>query len=211
MPAGYSVPMKLITGLFAIAVAVGIAAPAQARPDFVQDKGVTYVANLVGVPRVTSLITSTGATVWITELDDFVPPDLSTLSLALDKNVLYVTAASDSAPNLGFTWALDANTGAILWLSTTPGGGLYSAATVSKGVVYVAGAATTGPSKATALDIVTGGIIWQSANLPFPSGSSPVADRDAVVLTVGGFTQFPYYLVILDAATGQIVRSSPAP
>jgi outer membrane protein assembly factor BamB len=204
--------MKTITGLFALATAIGIAAPAQAGPNLVQDRGVTYVASVGGAPRVTSLITSTGAPLWTTVLlgPAGVPPDL-TLSLALDKDVLYVTAGSDSiSPNIGFVWAIDTTTGSILWLTFLPGGGLYSAATVSKGVLYVAGYAATTPSKTTAVNADTGAVIW-STNIPFPSLSSPGLDKDFVVVTVGGFSPFPYYLIVLDPATGQVVRSTPAP
>ena len=115
------------------------------------------------------------------------------------------------APNLGFVWAVDAATGQILWVtSNLPGGGIYSSATVSKGVVYVAGAAGGTLSRTSALSAETGAIIWQS-NTTRPVFSSPSIAKDGVVLASGGFPGFPTFVILLDATTGALVYAIPAP
>jgi len=201
--------MKPITGLFAVVIAVGIAAPAQALPNYIESKGVTYVGNPSPPPgRVSALITSTGAPLWTTVLAG-AAPDLI-LSLALDKDVLYVTGYSESvATNTGFVWALDAVTGQILWLTRLTGGGIYSSAIVSKGVLYVAGGAESGQSRTSAVDATTGAIIWQANTVPV--FSSPTIAKDTVVLASGGFPGIPTFLIVLDATTGQLLLSTPVP
>jgi outer membrane protein assembly factor BamB len=201
--------MKLVTGLFALATAVAIAVPAQALPHFVESKGVTYAANVDGTPRVSALVTSGGSLLWLTRLNTPpLPPDIS-LSLALEKEVLYVTGYSDSlAPTTGFVWALDAATGRILWLTSMAGGGIYSSAAVSKGVVYVAGGVAGAASRMSALDAETGAVLWQS---PIPrSYASPTIDRDTVVLVSGGFGSSTR-LLVFDAATGAPLQDAPVP
>jgi outer membrane protein assembly factor BamB len=201
--------MRLITGLFALAIAVGIAVPAQALPHYVESKGVTYVANVNGAPRVSALVTSGATPLWTTVLPS-VPPDL-TLSLTLDKDVLYVTGYSESiATNTGFVWGVNATSGQILWFTTLLGGGVYSSATVSKDVVYVAGGAVSVPSRISALNAETGAIVWQTI-FAYPSFSSPTIARDTVVVASGGFGGFPNNLIVLDAATGQSLQSIPVP
>ena len=81
--------MKLIVGLFVVAIAAGTATPAQALPNYVESKGVTYATNPNAPGRVSALITSTGEALWTTVLPS-APTEL-TLSLALDRDVVYVT------------------------------------------------------------------------------------------------------------------------
>ena len=201
--------MKLITGLIAASIAIGSAAPAQALPNYLESKGITYAAQAAGTLRVSALITLTGAPVWTTQLTA-APPDL-TMSLALDKGVLFVTGYSLSIdPNTGFVWALDAETGQILWSSHVPGGGIYSSATASKGLLYIAGAASGAGSSTTALDAATGAIVWQFSTI-YPVYSSPTVDKDTVTLVSGGFPSNPTYLIVLDAVTGALLVTSPVP
>ena len=72
--------MKLIVGLFVVAIAAGTATPAQALPNYVESKGITYAANPNAPGRVSALITSTGEALWTTVLPS-APTEL-TLSLA---------------------------------------------------------------------------------------------------------------------------------
>ena len=205
--------MKLIPGLFVLAIAVGIGAPAQAQPTYLESKGVTYAINGNGVGRVSALITSTGAPVWTTGLvaTTSIPPDIKPTALALDKDILYVSAFSPSlATNSGFVFSLDAVSGRVVWIAVLPGGGIFSPATVDRNVVYVASWADSGSSRTSAVDAATGAIIWQS-NTPYPAFSSPTIDKDRVVLVSGGFSGFPTFLIHFDPATGQIVRSVPVP
>jgi len=206
--------MKLFIGLLALVTAIGIAAPVQAQPFHVESKGVTYAANSNGGPaRVSALVTSTGARIWTTGLFGApgVPPDITVTALALDKDVLYVSAFSPAmAVTSGFVSALDSISGQILWLMILPGGGIFAPPTVNKDVLYVASVAPTGPSKTTALNAVTGQLIWNTST-PYPAFSSPSVDKDTVVLVTGGFGGYPTFLVLFDAATGQIALSVAVP
>jgi outer membrane protein assembly factor BamB len=207
--------MKMLAMLLFIAVLIlGIVTPAQATPNYIEDKGAAYVASGSGVPRVSKLDLATQSQIWLTVLQSTstpVPPDL-TLSLTLDKGVLYVVGASDTiAPLLGFIWAIDADTGQILWQTRNiAGGGVYAAATVEKSVVYIAGAATSGQSNITAIDATTGAILWGTPVGP-PIFNSPTVSKGIVTSVSGGFFGFPVVVTTLDAETGAIISAFPAP
>lgn len=205
--------MKLVIGWLALVISAAMAVPAQAQPTYIEDKGITYAVNANGQPRISAIATSTGVPVWTTVLvgSPGVPPDLIPTALALHKTVLYVSAFSDTiARNTGVLFTIDTASGQILWIALISGGGIFSAATVDKDVVYVTGWALGQPSKTTALNAITGQVIWQS-NTPHPAFSSPTVDKDTLVVVTGGFSGFPTFLVLFDAATGQILQSGAVP
>jgi outer membrane protein assembly factor BamB len=203
--------MKLIAALVVAIFIIGTAAPAHALPNYVASKDVVYAATSTGVLRVSKLDVTTGL-VWLTNLVG-VPGDL-VLSLSLDKDVLYVTGASNTAaPNTGFVWALDTATGQILWQTTIANGGaIYSSATVHKGIVYVAGTAAQGGGRTTALDAATGQILWTTVAVAgLPLFSSPTVDKDVVIVVTGGTPGVPVVAMTMDALTGAILSVVPAP
>jgi outer membrane protein assembly factor BamB len=209
--------MKVITGLFAVVIAIAIAAPAAAQPFHIENKGVTYAANSSGTgpARVSALVTSTGAQIWTTHFGGIpnIPSDFTATALALDKDVLYVSGYSPSiAPQLGFLISLNAATGQILWTTRLTGGGIFSAATVDKDVLYVVSWSPQvfGSSKTSAVNALTGEILWFT-NTPYPAFSSPSLDKGTVVVVTGGVSDFPTFLVLFDAATGQQIRAVQVP
>jgi outer membrane protein assembly factor BamB len=203
--------MKVIAALIVALLTVGTLAPAHALPNYTASKDVVYTASSTAGLRVSKLDVTTGL-VWLTNITG-APLDL-VMSLTLDKEVLYVTGASDSiAPNTGFVWAIDTATGQILWRTDiATGGAIYSSATVERGVVYVAGTVAQGTGRTTALDAATGQILWTTVAVPgLPLYSSPTVEKDVVTVVTGGPPGIPVVVITMDALSGVILRAIPAP
>ncbi|HEY2429796.1 MAG TPA: PQQ-binding-like beta-propeller repeat protein, partial [Acidimicrobiales bacterium] len=139
----------------------------------------------------------------------------------------YVLAAS----NRGWVFALNADSGDLVWKRKLPRGGINSSLTVAGGLVFGAvsdvssragpgpGGAAGGPY-AVALDERTGALRWRSAPLDQQAGadvySSPVVFDDMVLIGLSGGSAelsaapersaFHGSLVILDRATGAAQR-----
>jgi len=118
----------------------------------------------------------------------------------------------------GKYWALDPDTGAVVWTTQTgPGGtagGLQWGSAVDGRRIYTANANSNlvpwGPGGTTAgmwsaLDAATGAILWQTAPPDGGSTSGPVTTANGVVF---GCSLDPVgHMYALDAATGQVLWS----
>ena len=118
----------------------------------------------------------------------------------------------------GKYWALDPDTGAVVWTTQTgPGGtagGLQWGSAVDGRRIYTANANSNlvpwGPSGTTAgmwsaLDAATGAILWQTAPPDGGSTSGPVTTANGVVF---GCSLDPAgHMYALDAATGEVLWS----
>jgi outer membrane protein assembly factor BamB len=199
--------MKTSIALLVAVLVLGIVRSSQALPNLIVDKDQTYVAtSYPAPPRVSKL--DTAGVLWTRPVGG--PTDLS-LSLTLEKGILYVVGASSSAPNFGFVWALAASSGDILWQAfNMAGGAIWESATFNKGVLYIAGAAATTQSRVSALDAATGEILWQTS-VPLPLFTSPIVEQGAVTTVSGGYPGIPAVVFTMDATTGQLLNTVPAP
>ena len=139
----------------------------------------------------------------------------------------YVIAAS----NRGWVFALNADSGAVVWKRQLSGGGVNSSVAVSGGMVIAnvsATAARSGGSGAAggpyviALDEATGAVRWQSPAVDVQAGSdlysSPVVVGNTVISGVSGGAAelgpaqdrvaFHGSVVFLDAGTGQMLKKT---
>jgi outer membrane protein assembly factor BamB/plastocyanin len=138
----------------------------------------------------------------------------------------YLLAAS----NRGWIFAMNADTGQLVWKTKVPSGGINSSLTVVNGTVLAAvsnvsnragtGAASSGGPYMVALDEKTGAVRWRSAVLDGQAGadvySSPVPFNGLVLEGVSGGaaelaaaperSAFHGSVVILDQSTGAIVH-----
>jgi polyvinyl alcohol dehydrogenase (cytochrome) len=137
------------------------------------------------------------------------------------------------ASNSGWVFALNADTGALVWKAQLPaGGGVNSSLTVANGLVYAAVSRTTRAEGCTgdacegpyvvALSQATGAVVWTSAPIDDQLGAdtfaSPVVYDGLLLVGVSGGAAelgdeadryaFQGSLVILDAATGALVRKT---
>src|SRR5205807_4772262 len=123
--------------------------------------------------------------------------------------------------NGGWVFALNADTGALVWRTqVTTKGGVDSSLNVSGGRVY-AGVAVVGSPSAVALDEATGAVLWQTQLDAQPGAdefASPVVFNNLVFLGVSGGAaelsdtkvRYPFEgsFVLLDATTGAVVKKT---
>ncbi|MBV8985774.1 MAG: PQQ-binding-like beta-propeller repeat protein [Acidimicrobiia bacterium] len=129
----------------------------------------------------------------------------------------YVIAGS----NRGWVFALNADSGQLVWKAKVPTGGINSTVAVDGGLVYAAVSAGGRPY-VVALDEATGALRWRSAPIDTQAGSdvysSPVLFDGVVTIGVSGGAAelgpeternvFHGSVVFLDAATGALLKKT---
>lgn len=119
----------------------------------------------------------------------------------------------------GEVFALNADSGQLVWFTKLPGGGVRSSLTVDGGRVYAAvsqvgDGANAGPY-AVALDQMTGAILWQTRydrQLGSVTTASPVVHRGVVLVGwsdgAAGGGVFQGGFALLDALTGDLLKTT---
>ncbi|MHB8512681.1 MAG: outer membrane protein assembly factor BamB family protein [Actinomycetota bacterium] len=122
------------------------------------------------------------------------------------------------ATETGSIFALNADTGALVWRTQVGPGGVFSSVTVADGKVFANESITSAPyevgPRVTALDESTGRQLWETVVNDFPGSdlyASPTVHNGMVITGIGansveGDPEFHGSVVFLDELTGSIIK-----